>query len=248
MDNIQDFTEILKQEFISRCQKNPQYSLRAFAKFLDIDQSYLSKIMRNQRTLSLKLAYKAGSALGYTASEVQKFFYKEDLLNQNEINAHLIQEDIFALSSDWFYFAILELLKTRGLKKDLAWIQSRLSLSKYEAEMAIRRLTRLGFIEINGSDIILIKENNTWVNEKNTNEARKNYQKQILKKAIEKIDSVDFSKRDQSSLTVAINPKDYKEIVQKITKLRKEINQISIRSKNNTNEVYQLSCSFFPLT
>ncbi len=35
----------LREQFVDRCKRNPSYSLRAFAKFLQKDPSSLSKIL-----------------------------------------------------------------------------------------------------------------------------------------------------------------------------------------------------------
>src|SRR4051794_17258701 len=40
---------VLEREFASRCRRNRRYSLRSFARFLGIDHSTLSKILRGVR-------------------------------------------------------------------------------------------------------------------------------------------------------------------------------------------------------
>jgi len=45
----------LQAEFLHRCRKNAKYSLRAFARFLEVDPSLLSKIFRQERAISEKL-------------------------------------------------------------------------------------------------------------------------------------------------------------------------------------------------
>ena len=49
-----DLGALLKQELSSRQAKNPQYSLRAFARFLNVDPSYLSKVLHGSRCFSDK--------------------------------------------------------------------------------------------------------------------------------------------------------------------------------------------------
>ena len=50
------FLSHLKRELDKRISKNPKYSLRAFADWLDIDASFLSKVLSRQKVLSIKTA------------------------------------------------------------------------------------------------------------------------------------------------------------------------------------------------
>ena len=47
-----NFRIFLKKELKRRCSRNPNYSLRAFARFLEIDVSLLSKVLRAKHTMS----------------------------------------------------------------------------------------------------------------------------------------------------------------------------------------------------
>ena len=50
------YLKYLKEEFDRRLETNPQYSMRSFAKWLDIDSSFLSKVFSRQKVLSLNFA------------------------------------------------------------------------------------------------------------------------------------------------------------------------------------------------
>ncbi len=52
------YRKYLKNELVRRIGINPRYSLRAFAKALQIDPSGLSKILANKRNLTFKAAEK----------------------------------------------------------------------------------------------------------------------------------------------------------------------------------------------
>src|SRR3984957_9168996 len=53
-----DFRMILQRELLLRCERNPQYSLRSFAKSLQIDPSTLSQILRGKRSITASLLQK----------------------------------------------------------------------------------------------------------------------------------------------------------------------------------------------
>lgn len=59
-----DFRLRLQQEFMVRCRKNPKYSIRSFARFLETDFSTLAKIMNGKRPLGQKVIQQYGEKLG----------------------------------------------------------------------------------------------------------------------------------------------------------------------------------------
>ena len=56
MDLEADYRKILWTEYEMRKSKNKRFSLRAFAKFLNIDPSYLIKVIKGKAALSLPTA------------------------------------------------------------------------------------------------------------------------------------------------------------------------------------------------
>ena len=51
-----DYKMFLRGELHKRCQKNPNYSLRGFARALQIDPGILSRVLANKRTFSDRVA------------------------------------------------------------------------------------------------------------------------------------------------------------------------------------------------
>jgi hypothetical protein len=58
------FRQRLDSEFAQRRQRNPHYSLRAFARDLTTDHATLSQIVRGRRPLSPRLVAQFGRRLG----------------------------------------------------------------------------------------------------------------------------------------------------------------------------------------
>jgi plasmid maintenance system antidote protein VapI len=56
--------ERLQRELANRCRRNPHYSLRAFARHLEMDSSTLSAILRRKRPITQKSSQKLTIALG----------------------------------------------------------------------------------------------------------------------------------------------------------------------------------------
>ena len=76
MQNINktsDFRQFLEDELARRTQSSPRYSLRAFARHLDVDSSFLSKILNGKRTVTVRTIRMFGERLNLQPEELQKF-------------------------------------------------------------------------------------------------------------------------------------------------------------------------------
>jgi plasmid maintenance system antidote protein VapI len=62
---------ILTREFEQRRERKPSYSLRAFARFIELDPSHLSKVFRGQRGLSQERASAIFRKLGLDSDQIQ---------------------------------------------------------------------------------------------------------------------------------------------------------------------------------
>lgn len=236
------FSLLVREEFLRRCKNNPSYSLRSYARQLGVDASLLSKVIRGRRQPSVELIKCIGPLIGIRPQQISKL-----LKGSNEVAYTRVSDDIFSMMSDWFHFAILELMKTKDFESDPAWIAQRLSIHKTEAQSAVERLERLDFIESKDGKFILKAQNNTWANNEMTSAARKNLQKQLAVKAREAIDDVPFEFRESGSLTIATPKNLIPEVKKKIQAFRREIDEF-IEAQERPDEVYQLLVSFYPLT
>ena len=114
------FSSRLMAEFHRRQSKNPSFSLRAFARQLDVDASELSKLLRSQRVAGTRLVSRLGKRLGWSDAEIDTVrSYQsrvaptagETLREPGFSVAKQLDEELFAALSSWHYFAILSLLK-----------------------------------------------------------------------------------------------------------------------------------------
>jgi uncharacterized protein (TIGR02147 family) len=242
-NEAKDLRMLLQAEFISRCRRNSVYSMRAFAKFLGIDQSLLSKIMKGERKISKASALSLGAKIGLKPSEI------DEALGATKagVQFHRLADDQFSSIASWYHFALLELSKTKGFRSDAQKIANRLGIHIEEARSAIERLQRLGLIRLEKGTWSLNSANNTWTNNQVTTEARKLLQKSLLEKSIDAIETVPFEMRDNGSLTVAVNKKRLPEFKQKLKQIRQELGSF-FQSDSELDEVYQLTVSFFPLS
>lgn len=245
-NNLEQIRVAIQREFIERCRKNSAYSLRAFAKYLEIDQSFLSKILKGQRSVTKDLAEAVGPKLGLKTSQVKALFSSGTASMPGFLS---LSDDEFELLSEWHHFAIVELSKTNGFEADAQKIANRIGIHVEEVRDAVERLQRLNFIQVKDGAFKVLSPNTTWTNTKKTSDARKKFQRSLLEKSLEAIDHIPFEQRENGSVTVAINTKRLPEFKEKLKNMRKELADFfQADDEKNLDEVYQLTVSFFPLT
>lgn len=246
--NLEQIRVALQKEFISRCKRNSAYSLRAYAKYLEIDQSFLSKLLKGQRSVTKDLAEAIGPKIGFKPSQLKSLFAAGTQAMPGFLT---LSDDEFELLSEWHHFAIIELAKTKDFEFDIAKIAKRLGIHSEEVRDAIARLQRLGFVHVQAEQkkIKLLSPHTSWSNTRKTSIARKKFQRELIEKGLEAIDHVPFEFRDNSSLTVAINKERIPEFKEKIRQMRKELADFLQKDgEENLDEVYQLTIGLFPLT
>ncbi len=229
--------DCLRKEFSRRLKKNPSYSIRSFAHSLKIDQSYLTKVIHGKINLSQKMVFHLSSCLNI----------KPQILKEQLVNYEILEDDKFEVISNWIHFAILELMKVKDFQSTPTWIAKKLDVHTIEVEDAINRLCKLEILSIDPSgELIIASQNFNWNNDAKTTYARKTLQKVYLQQAIEAIDSVDFSERENSSLTVSIPVSLLPELKKEIQNFKNKIDRLC-ESQSEKNEVYQLCIALFPV-
>lgn len=242
-----DFRFLLQQEFVSRCHRNPKYSLRSFAKSLSIAPSPLSAILRGQRPITVKMKKRLGMALGIGLEDLSKFIGEK---NRSHCEFQQIALDNFAIISDWYHYAILELIRVRSFNADPGYISKALSISKTEVQIAVERLQRVGLLKIDENGHWFDLSSNgyaTNINEDLTNQAAKKLQKQILEKAIQALETLPTEVRNHTSITMGVALEDLPEAKKRIKKFRRELCAFFEKNKNPT-QVYNLGICLYPIT
>lgn len=246
-----DFVKVLRSEFLRRCKKNPQYSIRAFARQLDVDASTLAKILKGSRKIQDRAVVTYGKKLGMTPKQLRKFMKNEPLNFEtvDDLPFHDLTLDAFHVISDWYHYAILELMSVKDFSADFAWIAKTLSIKEKEAQEAFERLVRLRMLAVS-PDGKWIDQTGGYVSTLGNNftaEAFKKLQKQLLEKAITSLEKTPYDERFQYSLTMAIDPKWLPQAVSMIKDFGRNLHLL-MGEGQDCSEVYNLGVSLFPLT
>ncbi len=247
---------ILREDLARRMRANPSYSLRSFAKYIDVDPSLLSKTMNHKRPMSLPLATKILKKLSIEEAE-KVLFWKSYLREKQEISGEVttapevsevsekyLDQDLFKSISEPHHYALVELTRIKSFSSDLQWISKVLNIPRDEVNAAVTRLVDIGMLEIKNGQISRKEGRFTTQNKSITDSAHKHHQRKILDSAIRALDEVPLERRNQTSMTIAINPK-------KIPLAKKMIgafiNDLSdVLETGTLEEVYQISFSLYP--
>lgn len=237
-DQYLEFRLWLQDEFSKRCRTNSNYSLRAFAKQLDFDSSTLSQILSGKRIVSERIVKRIYHRIGKAP--------QADNSKKDSMKYMLLSMDAFTVISDWYHYAIMDLTQIKGFKSEPQWIAAKLDISPLEAKLAIERLLRLGMLAEKYGKLKLAVQNNTNYIEGQSSSAHKEYQRQIITKALHAIDNCPSDKKDITSMTIAANSKKIIESKEKIKKFRREL--CLFLEDGVKDSVYHLGVQLYPVT
>lgn len=260
--------EFLDAEFERRRRKNINYSLRAFARDLNLGAGALSQILQGKRPVSLKLLEsiilvlnldaRVAARLRLAVAEAQARRklkrvdrkVKELLQDKSSLflfaSPRVLDAHIFNLISRWYCAAILEMTFLKDFKLDPAWIADQLEISSSEARLAISRLLELGLLqETKDGRVIKVNDHLELNDPSRTSQARKIKQVEVREKAIQSIRNDPIDERHMTTMTMCIDPKKLSEARQRIEKFNDEMAKFLEGGKRS--RVYVLEIGLFPV-
>lgn len=244
-----DLKTYLYEELVLRRERNSAYSLRSFAKAIDVSPSFLSKILSGQRRITNRTFQKIIANLDLKPEVVSRLRNNSDGLSDNEMGFNSLHLDYFKMISDWYHYALIELTRLDGFKNSPEWIAATLGITVNQAKAAIERLLNLELLEFRGGRLRPTSGGNTTTKNEFTALAFKKMQSDLLKKATSSLWNEAFDKRDHTSISMAINPEDIPEVKKRLTQMRREICKYLERPQTKKpTQVYNLSLSFFSLS
>lgn len=249
----QDF---LLEEFNRRVRLNPRYSLRAFARSLGLSSGALSEILHRRRPITLKTATKLARALGLNATETKKLcdlvladkgkaIAESDLPPVPSPAQRQLDEDTFVLVSEWYHFAILNLMDCEGFRWDARKIAKQLGLSVAQAQMAMNLLLRLGLVKQEGRNFKCAQDFVLSPSGVPSHAVRK-FHRQILEKAILALELQSVDERDITGVGFAVDPRKLPQIKREIAEFQEQL--VAKYSTGKRHDVYFLETALFRLT
>ena len=123
------FRQKLEQEFAARREKNPRYSLRAFAAFLGTDHSSLAQMLGGKRRVPVRQIRLWAKKLGMSSEEASAYMAAEhvpdgDTAQRLEHLRHWTAEAL-AIVTEPAHWEIIRLSRTPGFRSDSRWVAGR---------------------------------------------------------------------------------------------------------------------------
>ncbi len=257
---VLQYQDFLLEEFRVRRSRNPNYSLRAFARDLGMPASKLSQNLRGLCGISVAKAEVIADRLQLREDDRRLFLTLVESQHARSRVARKQASDIlegmcrdkldqldlakFTVIRDWYHMAILEMTMLRDFRPDFSWIASRLDLPAEIVREAVARLKELGLLRIEDDRWIQSSENMELPSGPSSRAVREHH-KQILTKALVAIDEVPVDARESSSLTFAVSRRQLPQIKAAIRDFQRQIARLS--QSEEKDEVYALTIQLFPL-
>jgi uncharacterized protein (TIGR02147 family) len=262
--NKYDYVIKLKEQFEVRTAKNKNYSLRAFARDLEILPSRLSDILNSKKGLSESSAEKIAIKLGLTQNEIELFTLSakslharsdkdkkeaQSLLNKKQSSAKTIQKiegNDFELTNNWYHLSILELLELKECDHSVEWFSKKLKLNKTIVKSALERLQKIGWIQLqNGKYKATFEQSETSYDI--SSESIRKFHEELLKKAEHSLYFDNVEEREFLNMTLAFSQKHINEAKKTIRQFQKDFAEKYYSEVKTKDSVYQLSIQLFRL-
>lgn len=265
MSNVflyEDFKAYLKDELERRTLRNTKYSLRAFARDLDISFSRLSEVFTKGEGISLSTARKIADNLRF--SELEKDYFLKLVISKHSRNSNIrenavksiqnyktrrifmsLRESHNELLSQWYYIALIEMVSVKT-PKSLVEIAQTLEISEEEAIAALAHLVDKGFIE--KSEKGSWQKCNAFLKVESATPAHmiRGYHKEFLSKAAKAIENQPIKSRKYLSTVFAVKKERIDEARKELEKFNESFLQ-KYTANQSADGVYAFSLQLFQI-
>lgn len=266
IEDFYNYRDYLKNYLVTSKIKNPQFSIGAWSKKLDLKSTAaLAKVLSGEREASEGLVTKLIDYFKFTKqegltfrslvsiskmkiSDQDKVLLCQKLYSQSKnkkLESRRIALDQFNLFASNLPFAIYELGKLPGL--NLKKLTTLISDSKESDIMeSIKTLSRLNLIEISNDQVIRSKKLHLETTDDIPSDAIKHYHKNGLATAAKRIDEIKVEMREFQSLLLMLNTKNIDKYKKMIRDLMDDVENCD--PTNTVNRLYSLQIQLYPVS
>ncbi len=262
--HYEDWASFLRAVLSERKTANPKYSLRAFAKSIGVSAGFLSQLMSGKRQLSGDAAHKIIKRMKYSGKELEYLSY----LAQHEAAAspalqaqlneklgelrrtfkpQIVDNENFAFIKDWYHIPILEMTYLNNFDFTAKNIAKGLGIPLIQAEVAIDRLVRMGFLLRKKDGTLEKLDAHSVFRTNRRNEAFASFHRQMLALAIDSIDESPIEERIIMTQTFCIDESQIEEAKSLSREYIQKMASLFERAPQKM-QTYQLNVQFFNLT
>ena len=141
------FAAVLRAELTRRCARNPSYSLRAFARALDVDHATLSQILRGRRALTRDTILQLGHRLGIESSRLEALVRDAEAVRDGP-PAYSPSLDAAAIVGDPLHHQLLALTHAEEFRGESPFLAQVLDSTPDAINVVLQRLLRFGLLRM----------------------------------------------------------------------------------------------------
>lgn len=263
---VQEYLDyrIFLRDFVYFLKSKKKFTVRGFAEAAGFGSSnYLKMVMDGKRNLTNDSAFRMAFALGLNKTEMLyfealvDFNQTKDLSKKDELYRKLIEHgrtgksrklllNEFDILSHWYYIAIREALFTELSDQSESKIAEALGMDTDLVKDALKRLRDMGFIRKSKNGWEATETESLQVSPEARQVIVRNYHREMIKKALDALDSLDTNERNITGTTIALTKENYRKVVERISQLRTEIVS-KYQDEKGEKRVYQFNFQAFPL-
>ena len=257
---LKDPREYLKFEHEMRRARRPSYSMRAFARDLEVSPSSLNDFLKGRVGMSNDRIERIASVLRWSEKRKDHFQdliaakYEKDvgakLSAQTRIRSRLkdgtfgLSVDAFRAISEWHHLVILEICECKD-GMDAAGIAKELSLPATTAQQAVKRLVSLGLLQKSASGLKPV-ESASHFGDDAPSDAIVAFHCQVMQLAQKALQEKPTNEREALSVMFSMNQQDLEKMNAEIKKSVMSIINRYAQSLSK-NHIHTVALQSFPI-
>jgi uncharacterized protein (TIGR02147 family) len=257
---IPDYRDVLLRHFELKRAKRPNYSLRMFARDLNLTPSNLSDVLKGRCGISTAVASKISQALKFSTDEALFF---TDLVESRHARSRADREaalqrvqkhkqDPFlrtnndstvAVFTKWYYVATLEFLTMKNGEVEAETVADALGITDEQAHEALSQLLTSGQIRRESGKFVR-NENYLFAESPVPSEVIRAYHRQVLTQAQAAIETQPMSERKFLTTMMTFNASRLAEAIAYLEEVDREF-FTRFEAKEETDSVYAFGLQLF---
>lgn len=262
-----DYRAFLLAHVQDKRKENPQWTYGIWSRKLGLkDPSSITKILQGQRHPGKQITDRLTKYFNFNSNEGQYFhdlvsFYKvkddprlsvlllEKMGKQNpDLNSKILDDKSFALISNWYCFAVREMVRLDGFFEDPDWISKSFNfkVTPSEAERAISMLLQVGLLERDNAGKLKVRNGIFKTETDYVSEALKRFHESSLDNAKLALLTIDVQDREFLASVFAMRRSNIPQAKELIREFKDRFE--SLLEEDNTDAIFQIQIQFYPLT
>lgn len=256
------YRKVLHDELQRRMERNNRYSIRGFARDLDVNPAQMVRILNGTRNLSLRMAKKISGQLfpdraaqlsfislvelETTSADIDMEKNAERIAAMAELIHEMHHLDVETMSKmvTWAHFAVLDLLGIKDPPREISSIAEYLGLEESVVQEIVNTLLESDLIE-EGSEGLRKKYAFIACPDGIASSYIKEYHRQMMERAKNALETQGLDRRYFFGLTIGLAPSMYPELVEAAENFFRRIYEIARLSEKSAEKLYQVNLQVF---